>query len=78
MVNFYKKEKIYNTLGLELVLPAKQANQVNNSKEEYYSSTDRDTCIDWCMSNMKTTAHLKIYESWFSDHKPLFLVIDFD
>ena len=50
-----------------------------------YSSTDRNTCIDWCLANDvvrnqlgENKINLQIYESWFSDHKPLWLEINYD
>lgn len=54
-------------LGLQLLLPNNQT----------YSSTDRDTCIDWCMTNNDNQVQhsISVYESWYSDHKPLWIEI---
>lgn len=50
-----------------------------HEKSKFYESTDRNTSIDWCMTNNRTSQdhehRLQIYESWFSDHKPLWLEI---
>ena len=60
-----------HNLGLELVMPA------GINVKDAYDSTDRNTCIDWCMtSNERSHQHkITVYESWFSDHKPLWLEI---
>jgi exonuclease III len=41
-------------------------------------TTDRETLIDWCLTNANSNLRLKafVYESFFSDHKPLWLYID--
>ena len=42
------------------------------------STTDRETCIDWCMTNAKSTKlphEAIVYESYFSDHKPIWLYV---
>jgi len=39
-------------------------------------TTDRGTCIDWCMSNVNKELvdfDFEVYESFYSDHKPLIL-----
>lgn len=58
-------------LGLKFRMP------VGFNASTFYDSTDRNTCIDWCMSNDTNSKEnkLRIYESWFSDHKPLWLEI---
>ena len=58
-------------LGLQPILPE------NTNMEDFYVSTDRDSCVDWCMSNVTRddSERLHVYESWFSDHKPLWLEI---
>lgn len=41
-------------------------------------TTDRNTCIDWCLTNVKNDKlpHSAIvYESYFSDHKPIWLYV---
>jgi hypothetical protein len=41
-------------------------------------TTDRNTCIDWCLSNVDSrTINYggEVYESFFSDHKPIVLKI---
>lgn len=60
-------------LGLELIMPEGQS-----VLDKAYDSTDRNTCIDWCTTNNERTQQHKItvYESWFSDHKPLWLEIN--
>ena len=41
-------------------------------------TTDRETLIDWCLTNATSNLRLKsfVYESFFSDHKPLWLFIE--
>ena len=81
---------------------ATTSNNANNGTWKAYDSTDRETCIDWCMSRCSitnqaaasqqlsnnddnglttttttTSSRLTVYESWFSDHKPLWLEILF-
>ena len=58
------KEKIEKDLGLEqlVVMP----------------TTDRGTCIDWCATNIEQENYphkVIVYESFFSDHKPLWLYV---
>ena len=45
--------------------------------ENFYASTDNKSCIDWCMTNNtnKDEHNVTVYESWYSDHKPLWLEI---
>jgi len=41
-------------------------------------TTDRDTCIDWCLTNIDRSIvqyECNVYESYFSDHKPIILTI---
>jgi len=99
-------DKLRDKLGLQFIWPSSSAvannaasnNNLNNSEHatwRAYDSTDRRTCIDWCMSrhvrndvtsvaveaamNQQTTnSRLTVYESWFSDHKPLWLEILFN
>jgi exonuclease III len=42
------------------------------------STTDRETLIDWCLSNAEGKNKMKffVYESYFSDHKPLWLYLE--
>ena len=60
-----------NKLGIQPLLPD------NGNTAEFYVSTDRDSCIDWCMTNVEEdgSERLTVYESWFSDHKPLWFEI---
>ena len=40
------------------------------------STFDKNSLIDWCMHNNQINrSHIKcnVYESYFSDHKPLFV-----
>jgi len=40
------------------------------------STTDRNTCIDWCLTNVNhvdINYECVVYESFFSDHKPIIL-----
>ena len=69
--SFLLKGKMKNKLGLQPILPE------NADKIDFYVSTDRDSCVDWCMSNVTkdNSERLTVYESWFSDHKPLWLEI---
>ena len=95
-------------LGLQFIWPASSTSSsatnpnTNPNSWRAYDSTDRGTCIDWCMrrtcvGNTSTAAaaeagnqptnndtnnnhqpiesRLTVYESWFSDHKPLWLEI---
>lgn len=59
-------------LGLRILLPN------DTDINQVYASTDRDTCIDWCMTNNASDNEqsLQVYECWFSDHKPLWLEIN--
>ena len=101
-------DKLREKLSLHFIWPSSlntssSTNPNTNSNTwRAYDSTDRGTCIDWCMSrstcmgntstaaaaeagnqqtNDTTTNHqqmesrLTVYESWFSDHKPLWLEI---
>lgn len=95
-------DKLRDKLGLQFIWPSSSAvannaasnNNLNNSEHatwRAYDSTDRRTCIDWCMgrcfidpnqqtndtTNQQLTTRLNVYESWFSDHKPLWLEILF-
>ena len=39
-------------------------------------TTDRGTCIDWCLTNVMDGSigyECQVYESYFSDHKPIIL-----
>lgn len=115
---FYFIDKLRDKLGLQFIWPSSSSssvtaaasnNNTNTNNEETwraYDSTDRGTCIDWCMSRrydgndtmsvvaastanhqqtadehinnqLNLTSRLTIYESWFSDHKPLWLEINF-
>ena len=91
-------------LGLEYIWPStSQSASATATVPNWraYESTDRRTCIDWCMSRAcssanqqsssssqqetnsrttttTTTSCLTVYESWFSDHKPLWLEINFN
>jgi hypothetical protein len=41
-------------------------------------TTDRGTCIDWCLTNVIDGSigyGCQVYESYFSDHKPIILNI---
>ena len=41
-------------------------------------TTDRNTCIDWCLTNVDKSLinyDCQVYESFFSDHKPIILSI---
>jgi len=41
-------------------------------------TTDRNTSIDWCLTNVKESEiqfNCEVYESFFSDHKPIILTI---
>ena len=41
-------------------------------------TTDRGTCIDWCMTNVIDGSigyECQVYESYFSDHKPIILTL---
>ena len=63
--------------SLKLKLPAESS--LNNA-EELYASTNYGSCIDWCMDNIENdqVARLTVYESFYSDHKPLLLEILFN
>jgi hypothetical protein len=42
-------------------------------------TTDRGTCIDWCLTNVVDGSigyNCQVYESYFSDHKPVILTIN--
>ena len=57
------KDKILNKFNLKFINPNGH-------------TTDRKTTIDWCLTNTKTLQHVTyIYESYYSDHKPLWLSI---
>ena len=107
-------DKLRDKLGLYFIWPSSSSssstvaaaasnNQTNTDNTwNAYDSTDRGTCIDWCMSRCSitnqaaasqqlsnnddnglttttttTSSRLTVYESWFSDHKPLWLEILF-
>ena len=86
-------EKLGNKLGLMFIWPESSTSETNVDDEwKAYDSTDRRTCIDWCMYRRRSIENerddeqsvrqappyrLKVYESWFSDHKPLWLEIKF-
>lgn len=65
----YFYQEIVDKLGLNLL-----------SKS---ATTDNNTLIDWCLQNQETTMNIlekvesncSIYESFWSDHKPLFISI---
>jgi exonuclease III len=41
-------------------------------------TTDRGTCIDWCLTNTESNSiqyECTVYESFYSDHKPIILAI---
>ena len=98
-------------LRLEFIWPSSSSSSSSTTSTtaqnwKAYESTDRRTCIDWCMSRAcpsanqqsssssrqaanssnnnstiaqpisTTTSRLTVYESWFSDHKPLWLEIN--
>lgn len=62
--------KFQQEFNLRLLVPGCQ-----DEMQSFYASTDRNTCIDWCMRKDEATfkEKLKIYENWFSDHKALWL-----
>lgn len=55
---------------MSLLVPKSKEND-----DTLYASTDRGTCIDWCIGNNQPIFKdgLTIYENWFSDHKALWL-----
>jgi exonuclease III len=63
----YIRRKLETTLGLKFL---------HNQK-----TTDRDTCIDWCLTNELNNDEInydcQVYESYYSDHKPLILTFKF-
>lgn len=58
-------------LGLKFIMAE------GTGSSRFYDSTDRNTCIDWCLTNNsnENEHNVTVYESWFSDHKPLWLEI---
>ena len=69
-IDFNNKKKMMNYMASEFELfPT-----FSNTKTH-----DSGSQIDWCFTNVKlqnnSVYESKVYESWFSDHKPIWLQI---
>ena len=78
-INYVDKEnnhfvdRFFLKYGLSMLIDTKK----------YPSTTDNNTLLDWCLSNNRTSdnrpdtieAESLVYESFYSDHKPLWLEI---
>ena len=81
-IDFLSKKKEETQFFIERFFMKYGLSMLINTKA-YPSTTDNKTLLDWCLSNARTSDNLPeafegdalVYESCYSDHKPLWLEV---